>query len=487
MTNVLAVRKLLFPVATLVLMAAVGAGSQAASRRGSLDVPGLLAAIDHIRTQQPFSGSVLVVKDGRVFAARSYGYADRAGHIRARLDTRYRLSDLTRTFTWIGLLQLRDARRLVLDRSVCAFFHPCPHDWRFLSPRHLMGPSSGLRALPRSAFPQGPPTPKEYVDRLRHEALYFKPGTRVVHNTSKYYAGASPDVLAARVLEIASGESWTDYGRRHILRPAGMTSTAFGRSPRDAVGYGRNARHDIVARPLPQATVVPPVDLGLWSTVRDFARLDRALRAGKLLSSKSLEELDTPVLASDRRRGRGPSCCWIVTRQFGHPAEVIGAHGFGDGFYAAFERYPDDGALVLVFTNLGGSGPAFAVADLASSVALGEYPTGVTVDPAALRQLAGTYEHRDRRAGRTLRTRLTLRVADGQLRVAGRAWGPLLGRLLPTSDSTFAARYAPALQLEFTRDPNGVGTGFVLRDVNAGWRMEFRRVTPTGTATSYRM
>jgi D-alanyl-D-alanine carboxypeptidase len=448
--------------------------SAALPGRASVDGPQLLADVDHIRSQQPFSGSLLVVRDGRVFAARSYGYADRAGHRRARLETRYRISGLTVAFTWIGLLQLRDAHRLELDASICRAFRPCPQAWRPLTPRHLAGPSTGLRALPRSAFARWPPTLARYVDRLRRERLYFKPGTLVAHNTSKYYGGDSPTILAARLLEVASGQRWADYVRRHILEPAGMTSTGFERSKRDAVGYGRNREHAVVARPLPAPNLVPDVKLGLWSTVRDFARLDAALRAGKLLSGESLSELDTPALPNDRRRGRGWGCCWLVTEQFGHAAEVHGAHGFGDGFYAAFERYPEDGVLVLVFTNFGGSGPAFSIADLAASLALGDYPSGVEVDAAALRQLAGVFEYRQQRGARVFSARMTLKVVRGKLQVAKTSAGlELLGPLLPRSESAFVAQYAPAWELEFTRGPDGLPTALLLRDVNAGWRMEF--------------
>jgi hypothetical protein len=60
---------------------------------------------------------------------------------------------------------------------------------------------------------------------------------------------------------------------------------------------------------------------------------------------------------------------------------VHGAHGSGDGFYGGFERFPEAGVLVLVFTNFGGSGPAFGSADLAASIALGEYPSGRAICP----------------------------------------------------------------------------------------------------------
>jgi CubicO group peptidase (beta-lactamase class C family) len=316
----------------------------------------------------------------------------------------------------------------------------------------------------------------QYVDRLRRERLFFAPGTIVAHNSSRYYAGASADLLAARLLEYASGERWSRYVQAHISERAGMSSTSFTRSVHDAVGYGRDRSGRVVARPLPAPTVDPPVDRGLWSTVLDIGRLDRGLRSG-LLSSSSLALQDAPVLARDRLRGIGSGCCWIVTRHFGHRAEYTGAHGSGDGFYATFERYADDGLVVLLFTNLGGSAPAFAVADLAASIALGEYPSGVALNATALRDLTGTYESRQRLGRHVFSARVTLAIAHSKLDITNATAFPnLAGPLVAASDSIFAAQYAPAVRLDFKRDATGKGRSFVLSDINSGWRIRFHRV-----------
>jgi D-alanyl-D-alanine carboxypeptidase len=441
----------------------------------------LLTAVSHLRSQRPFSGSVLVMKEGRIFAAHAYGYADRSRHRRARLDTRYRISGLTTAFTWIGLLQLHDRHLLDLDASVCVYLRPCPKSWRPLTPRHLMGPSTGLHALWRADFVQWPPTIAQYVDRLRRDRLYFTPGTLLAYNTSPYFGGESPSILAARLLEIVSGQGWNPYVRQHILRPAGMSSTGFARSSRDAVGYGRGGGQAIVPLRLPAPTVVPAVNDGFWSTVGDMARLHMALLPGKLLSRESLAELNTPAAARDRRRGRGWSCCWLIGTQFGHAAQLHGAHGTADGFYGGFERYPNDGVFVLVLTNFGGNGPAFAVADLASSIALGEYPSGVTVEPAKLARLAGVFQHRERRGTRTFTDRITVAVVRDQLRVSKSSAGVdyLRGVLLPLSDSAFVPRYWPAFRLEFVQGPANEALKVILRNVNAGWQIEFRHLAGT--------
>jgi CubicO group peptidase (beta-lactamase class C family) len=456
--------------AALVTGAASLASGSAGPQSGRIDQAGLFEGFDFLHAREPFSGTVLVVRGGKVLGARSYGYADRRHRTRARLTTRYRVSDLTQLFTWIGLLQLSDRRRLSLDRSVCRFFRPCPPGWQSLTTRLLMGSRSGLPRLSARSFGGHAPSLVEYVDQLRRRPLGFKPGSRLDRG-----GGLSADITAARLLELASKQSWTAYMQRHVLGPGRMSATGFGRSRRDAIGYGKGRNGRLVPLPLPAPTVVPPVDLGLWSTAGDFAKLDQALASGRLLSARSLKELATPTEPG----ARGWSCCFLVTKAYGHRAEADGAHGFGDGFYTVVERFPDDHAAVFVFTNSGGSGPAFAVADFAASVALNEYPTATTVSPDVLRRAAGVFEYRQQRAGRTFQTRMTLAVVDHQLRVTsntGSGFEFLRGPLLPISDSTFFGQYAPALRFQIDAAPEGSVQRIVVRNINYGWRFDFRRV-----------
>ena len=98
-----------------------------------------------------FSGSVLVVRDGRVLLRRGYGFADATRRTPNRPSTRFRISSLTSDITLVALLQLADRGRLELDDSVCRHLRPCPAGWRPVTVRHVVTGRSGLpsaRPLP---------------------------------------------------------------------------------------------------------------------------------------------------------------------------------------------------------------------------------------------------------------------------------------------------------------------------------------------------
>jgi CubicO group peptidase (beta-lactamase class C family) len=82
---------------------------------------------------------------------------------------------------------------------------------------------------------------------------------------------------------------------------------------------------------------------GLYSTVEDLYRWDRALYTEKLISKKSLNQMFTPY-----RDGYGFG--WRILKEF--QRKVLMHAGRINGFSAAIRRYPDDDACVIVLGNV---------------------------------------------------------------------------------------------------------------------------------------
>jgi CubicO group peptidase (beta-lactamase class C family) len=82
---------------------------------------------------------------------------------------------------------------------------------------------------------------------------------------------------------------------------------------------------------------------GLYSTVEDLYRWDRALYSEKLISKNSLDQMFTPY-----RDGYGFG--WKILKEFQRKALM--SAGRINGFSASIRRYPDDDACVIVLGNL---------------------------------------------------------------------------------------------------------------------------------------
>ena len=131
------------------------------------------------------------------------------------------------------------------------------------------------------------------MEFAKKEDLQFEPGTKWGYSNTGM-------LVAGKVIEAATKQSYFDYVRDHIYKPAGMLNTDAYEldyvTPNLAVGYQREQtssgprwRNNIfmhVIRGGPAG--------GGYSTVEDLLRFDVALRSGKLVGKKYVDLLTTP-------------------------------------------------------------------------------------------------------------------------------------------------------------------------------------------------
>jgi D-alanyl-D-alanine carboxypeptidase len=288
-----------------------------------------------------FSGVVLVSRGGNPVFERAYGEAVAGWHIPNTPNTRFEIASLTKQFTGAAILQLAQAGKVGLEDPVSRYYPQAPASWTGITIRQLVTHTSGLPNNEIKDFTKGiavPYTPEELIGTFRDRPLAAKPGTAWAYTNTEYY-------LLAYIIQRVSGESYGDYLTKHIFAPAGMTSSGFASTlavvPQAAEGYARDGkalRHrDYFDRSLELGAG------GIYSTVGDMARWNAALDGGKLLDRDSLAKMFTPSVPGAYGYG------WFITRQ-PHLREF---HEGSDPGFAAFEaRYPEAGALIVVFSNL---------------------------------------------------------------------------------------------------------------------------------------
>ncbi len=184
--------------------------------------------------------AVGIVYDGELLWGKGYGYADLDAKQPVTLDTRFRIASISKTFTAVAIMQLRDAGKLGLDDPVSKYlswFTLRYADAPEITIRNLLTHTSGL---PRDSH--GPmwteldaPEKEEFVREtsLRHP-------TRPPYDHYAYSnLGYS---LLGDIIEAISGQSWADYLQQNILNPLGMSETfpvPKSDDPQLAKGYSR--------------------------------------------------------------------------------------------------------------------------------------------------------------------------------------------------------------------------------------------------------
>ena len=182
-----------------------------------------------------------VVIDGRLAHVASYGVRDRVSREAVTPDTAFRIASMTKSFTALAILKLRDEGRLSLEDPVSRWI---PEFARMELPTRDTPPLRIRQLMSHSAgFPEDNPWGDQQLsatdatlDNWLQQGIPFStpPGTR--YEYSNYAFG-----LLGRVVTKAAGVPYETYIRREILATLHMNGSTFAfadiAAPRRAVGY----------------------------------------------------------------------------------------------------------------------------------------------------------------------------------------------------------------------------------------------------------
>ncbi|MDE3200007.1 MAG: beta-lactamase family protein [Acidobacteriota bacterium] len=155
-------------------------------------------------------------------------------------ETAYNWASITKTFTAIAILQLRDRGLLKLDDPVVHYVpevsavHDAYGSIGDITIRNLLTHSAGFRnptwpwdcddAKDCSWQPFEPTKWSQIVAMLPYTHVAFKPGSRWSYSNLGY-------VFLGQVIERLSGDDFEVYIDKNILKPLGMTESYFDRAP----------------------------------------------------------------------------------------------------------------------------------------------------------------------------------------------------------------------------------------------------------------
>jgi CubicO group peptidase (beta-lactamase class C family) len=313
----------------------------------------------------------------------AYGKADVDGNVPMTLATTIPIGSVTKQFTAVAVLQLRDQGKLGLDDDVRKWLPELNTGSSTVTIRHLLTHTagitdlSGMQELRVLRMMYNPTLTRDSVYKIiSRYPLVFPPGTMEVYSNSGFW-------LLGRVIEKASGVSYEEYIEKRILAPVGMSHShncSNGR-PERAAGYTmRNAAFTREPDIVHTATYAAGA---ICSTAGDMITWLQALHGGKVLSPKSYAELIAPAKLADGtvvRYGLG-----TTVAEDSHGLRYIGHNGGGFGFSSEARWYPDAQLAVVVLTNsepdqITKTTEAIAAAVLPPTRAAGEF----TGDPSPL-------------------------------------------------------------------------------------------------------
>src|SRR5687768_17383756 len=295
-----------------------------------------------------FNGAILVIDGGQRVYEAAFGKANLEWHVPNSVNTRFEIASMTKPMTAIVVMQLVQEGKVRLDAKVSQYlpYYPAETGQR-ITVEQLLNHTSGLQQ--DIGFIDDPIVAAINADMLSNDSLVklisrrplrFEPGTGYGYSSDGYA------VLGA-IIEQVTGRSYWDALRERVLQRAGMSETGVSVLrpivPRRASGYAQSWDGYDNA---PHIGVTPAG--GLYSTLGDIERFDRALYGEALVNEESkrlLFGLRSAITAYGWKTSED-------TLRKGVTRPVLRTTGGLPGFGAVLVRVPSLQRTIIMLTNI---------------------------------------------------------------------------------------------------------------------------------------
>jgi CubicO group peptidase (beta-lactamase class C family) len=328
-----------------------------------------------------------IVADGRLVHVKGLGIQDMTAKRPVTPDSLFRIASMTKAFTALSILKLREDGKLSLD-DLAEKYVPEMRDWRYLTKdaprigiRDLLSHSAGLVDDNPWGDRQQPLPDADFAKMIKAGIPFSSAaGTRYEYSNFGF-------ALLGRIIAKASGMPYRRYVEKTLLTPLGMASTGYevGEAPIDRRAIGYRWEDGTWTQEPTMADGAFGAMGGLQTSATDYARWVAFLLSAwpprddadtgpvSRASVRMLAQGSNFVTVAQRSGKSGPTACRLAAAYaFGMRVAqdcdfgLTLAHGGGyPGYGSHVMLMPDYGVGVFVFTNRTYNGGASAAWDAA--------------------------------------------------------------------------------------------------------------------------
>lgn len=307
-------------------------------------------------------GSILVMKGEEIKFMQSYGLADLETKEEISENTIFNTGSISKTFVVNGILMLQERGRLTVKDDLNKHFDD--FDNRQIAGKirleHLLSHSSGLpdsrRVNANPNFFLTANDQENFEPLKRTQNLNFEPGEQFQYSNPAFNG-------LALIIENSSGQKWQAFIKENIFHPSGMVDSRItdGAHPASGVAhaYARDGNkfkeNDYGEYP----TFTAAGNGGVWCSVLDLAKYEKALNEHIFISKESLENSRTPMAFENWASETNPHLGygWFVGEQslFGENSglgeKMVYHTGSQGGFRAFYITIPGRDILYVALFN----------------------------------------------------------------------------------------------------------------------------------------
>lgn len=318
--------------------------------------------------------SFYLLHDNQVLAKEFYGLAHKEENRAVDENTIYHWASITKTFTGIAIMQLRDSGLLKLDDPIVNYVpelkaaHNPFGKMEDITIRHLMSHSAGFRDATwpwggdKDWHPHEPQHWSQLVAMMPYTKIEFQPGSKMSYS--------NPGIIfLGRVIETLTKEDYEVYIDKNIFKPLEMYRSYFDTTPYHLLKHRshsywlenkklRPARFDV-------DTGITVSNGGLNAPLPDMIKYLNLLMGSRdakqqaiydaVLKRSSLEEMWQPQVKIEpatkdgENRKDAMGLTYFIEGNFGQ--HFIGHSGGQNGFISHFYLRPDSRTAYIVAFN----------------------------------------------------------------------------------------------------------------------------------------
>ncbi len=308
----------------------------------------------HLPASEP-GGAVLIMKNDSVLFSKGYGIADMNTREPITPKTLFNLGSISKTFVANAILILREEGKLSVEDSLIRYFPDFKNKTiaRNVKIKHLLTHTSGLpdnrRIAEDSVFFLTAKDEENWYPVTQCERLIFEPGTRYEYSNPAFNA-------LALIVQQVSGMKWQTFVEERIMKPSGMINSTItdGPHPASGVSHGYVLNHaqwtedDYGEEP----TFPAAGNGGVWSSVEELSKYERAIRDSVFLSGPTVRDSRTikqfRFWVDSKKPTRGWS--WAIEKT-GDGILTVGHTGEQGGFLCNYVSIPDQNAFFVILLN----------------------------------------------------------------------------------------------------------------------------------------
>jgi len=386
----------------LVMLAPATALAQAApvqpASGAGLDqlIPEVDRLFETFQREHPTPGLVYgVVQNGRLVHVRGYGAQELDRRRPVTADTLFRIASMSKAFTALAILKLRDGGKLRLD-DLAETYIPEMRGWRYptsdsprIRVRDLLAHTGGLVTDDPWGDRQQVLTPAEFSRMITRGPPFTRAPQLSMEYSNYGYA------LLGRIVTNASGRPYQRYIVEEIMRPLGMASTGYDAiaSPQErrAIGY-RRENEQWVVEPTMRDGEFGAMG-GVQTSANDYAKWMAFLLSAwpardgpetgpvkRATVREMAQGLNYPRVSQRPGMGGGEPCAMALTYAMGlisiqdcDLGTVLTHSGGYPGFGSFMMFMPERDAGVFAFNNRTYSAPGRQVNEAAVRLARGGF------------------------------------------------------------------------------------------------------------------